>query len=552
MMPRDRFMASGIPPAPGSPAWWASRKPALRTGADAPGRPEAIDLSGARSPWGGVVVCPEPGWRVVGAEAGTSRLLPVLCRKFSLRIEINLSRAISPLQVKDAVVLRPVTARDEGWRWGIRPKQPVRSALASLRALHARANEGVALTAEQSNEQEIGELTLGDPITSVSPLPYPVPEPDQKWDLPGGFAWVYYGEGSDGVQRPVVMADGFNLGKSDLAVLYAGLDRDYPLITKLRQQRRTVVLLGFEERTDSILTNAKAAQEAILRTIAERIDDTPLAVGGFSMGGLITRYALANLERQRMDHQTQLYFSYDTPHRGGLIPIGIQAFAHFIPTLSGKENAFARQINSPASRQMLARHYNNADGSVRQDPMRTQFLADLERLGSWPRIPRLIAVANGTGDGTGLNVPPGEMALKSTGAIAFPGTTFYTQAAGANVTVAELKRLLPLASKTVKTSALPELDGAPGGTLDSYQIIAKALQDKGGRTDLRHPAVCFVPSVSAVAIRDIDSHDNLYAKIDGLDPDESDLDEYRCSSTTTAHTQITAELCEWIMERLPR
>lgn len=408
------------------------------------------------------------------------------------------------------------------------------------------------MTAEQGNEQEIGELTLGDPITSVSPLPYPVPDPDQKWDLPGGFAWVYYGEGSRGVERPVIMADGFNLGKSDLTVLYAGLDRDYPLITKLRQQRRTVVLLGFDERTASILINARAAKEAILRTVSERIGDSPLTVGGFSMGGLITRYALAELEAQGVHHETALYFSYDTPHRGGVIPIGIQAFAHFIPTLPGKENAFAKQINSPASRQMLVRHYNSADGSVQQDPMRTQFLEDLERVGSWPAHPRKIAVANGTGDGTGLDVPPGEMALKSTGAIAFPGSTFYTQAAGANVTVAELKRLLPAASKSVKTSGLPELDGAPGGTLDSYQIIAKALQDKGGKTDLRHPAVCFVPSVSAVAVRDIDSQENLYVKIDGLSPNESDLDEYRCSSTTTAHTQITAELCEWILERLPR
>ncbi|MGW0536536.1 hypothetical protein [Streptomyces sp. NPDC003032] len=108
------------------------------------------------------------------------------------------------------------------------------------------------------------------------------------------------------MERPVIIADAFNLGKSDLAVLYVGLDRDYPLITKPRQQQRTVILLGFQERTASIPSNAKAAQEAIPRTISERIDNTPLAVGGFSMGGLITRYALAALEQQRMDHETEL------------------------------------------------------------------------------------------------------------------------------------------------------------------------------------------------------------------------------------------------------
>lgn len=91
-----------------------------------------------------------------------------------------------------------------------------------------------------------------------------------------------------------------------------------------------------------------------------------------------------------------------------------------------------------------------------------------------------------------------------------PGITFCTQATGNGVTVAELKRLLrllPAASKTVETNEtddFPELDGAPGGILDPYGIIAKALQDKGGKTDLRHPIVRFVPSA----------------------PEESELDEF--------------------------
>ncbi|MFI6335883.1 esterase/lipase family protein [Streptomyces sp. NPDC050535] len=407
------------------------------------------------------------------------------------------------------------------------------------------------MTAEQDTEQTLGTLTLGGAIATAPPLPYPVPDPDEKWELRNGFAWVYYGEGSTGIERPVIMADGFNLGRSDLAWLYTGLNRDYPLLTKLKQQRRTVVLLGFEERTASILTNAEAAREAILRTLGERQDDSPLTVGGFSMGGLITRYALAHLERQRIRHETAVYFSYDTPHRGGVIPIGIQAFAHFIPTLPGQEvNDFAKQMNSPASRQMLWRHYNSEDGSIRQDPLRTEFLEALERVGGWPQIPLKIAVANGTGNGTGLDIPAAQIALKSAGPRVFPGTTFYAQARG-NVMVAQLERTFPRASKTINTSGFPELDGAPGGTLDSYKIIADALEEKGGTADLRHPTVCFVPSVSAVAIRDIDRQDDLYVNIDKCEPAESELDDYLCSSTTTAHTQITAELCEWILRKLP-
>ncbi|GAA5022783.1 hypothetical protein [Kitasatospora paranensis] len=393
-----------------------------------------------------------------------------------------------------------------------------------------------------------GKGIAADPLSSEPTVPVPVHQRDTEWELPNGFAWVYYGEGSTGVERPVIIADGFNLGRSDLQWLAQGLDGgEYKFLTELRRRGRTVVLLGFDERTARIQDNAQAAMAAIHQAIAERRGDDRLVVGGFSMGGLITRYALAKMELQRMDHQTALYFSYDTPHRGGVIPIGLQAFAHFIPT----ENDFATQMNSPAARQMLWRHYNSETGEVRQDAMRTDFLKELERMGDWPAIPRKIGVANGTGDGTGVDVPAGEVALRSTGLIGFPGSVWYTQAEGADATVAELKRLIPFKQKTVTTPDLPELDGAPGGTLDSYRIVADALVAKGGQVDLVHPTICFVPTVSAVAIRDIDRPSDLYAKVDTLPAEESELDDFFCSPTTTAHTAVTEELCSWILDRLP-
>lgn len=397
-------------------------------------------------------------------------------------------------------------------------------------------------------EQISGSLIAAAPLSSQPPVQVPVHQRDTEWELPNGFAWVYYGEGTSHVQKPIIMADGFNLGRSDLQWLAQGLDGgEYKFLTELRKQGRTVILVGFDERTAPIQTNAETVIAAIMQAIGERVGDDRLTVGGFSMGGLITRYALAKLETERMDHQTALYFSYDTPHRGAVIPIGLQAFAHFIPLA----NDFARQMNSPAARQLLWRHYNSETDKDEIDPLRTELLKDLRRMGDWPMIPRKIAVANGTGDGMGLSIPPGEMALKSTGLIAFPGTTFYTQATGNNVTVAQLKRLIPPASKPVTVSGYPELDGAPGGTLASYKIVADELVSKGGKVDLRHESICFVPTVSAVAIRDIDKQEDLYAKVASLDPNESELDEFFWSSSTTPHTAITRELCEWIIERLP-
>ncbi|MGW7381109.1 esterase/lipase family protein [Streptomyces sp. NPDC054794] len=400
---------------------------------------------------------------------------------------------------------------------------------------------------DEKAEQSVGEFTLPTPLSSTPPvqLPYPVPEPDEQWQLPNGYAHVYYGERNQGIVRPVIMADGFNLGRSDLKWLYAGLDRDYPFLSELRRRGRDVILLGFEERSASILDNAQAAYACIMRTLSEQLGDAGMTVGGFSMGGMVTRYALAQMETQRMDHRTRLYFSYDSPHRGAVIPVGLQAFSHFIPVA----NDFARQMNSPAARQMLWRHYDPKSGEIGIAPERTEFLQRLADVGNWPRIPRILALANGRGDGTGLPITPGETALKVDRI--YPGTTFYTQAQGKDVIVAELKRRFPKAEKIIKTSGFPELDGAPGGTLRSYGILADMLKKFGAQVDLRHEEVCFVPSISAVSIRDIDAQKDLYVNIDELDPSESDVDDFVCSSTTTGHTAITEELGSWLLDRLP-
>ncbi|NEB57772.1 alpha/beta hydrolase [Streptomyces griseus] len=399
----------------------------------------------------------------------------------------------------------------------------------------------------ETSEPNVGAFTLGGPLAVEPAGPVDVPE-HEEWPLPNGFAWVFPGEGNrGGIVRPVIMADGFSLGRSKLDVLYHGLEAGgFPFISELRRRGRDVILVGFEERSASILENAETVVAAILRTSAEQLGDARLTVGGFSMGGIVTRYALAKLETQRMDHRTALYFSYDSPHRGASIPVGVQAFSHFIPF----PNDFARQMNSPAARQMLWQHYDKDTEKITVAPERAEFLDALERVGTWPRIPRIIGVANGRGDAIGLpDVKPGEVALRIDRI--YPGTTFYTQAQGADVTAAYLNRRFPKAERTVATDDFPELDGAPGGTLHTYKILSGAMEKLGGKIDLRHEDVCFVPTVSAVAVRDIGKQDDLYVNVDELAREESELDDFLCSSTTTAHTAITEELCTWIMDRLP-
>ncbi|MEV6016769.1 MULTISPECIES: Mbeg1-like protein [unclassified Streptomyces] len=380
------------------------------------------------------------------------------------------------------------------------------------------------------------------------PVPGEAPRADEEWALPGGSARVYYGQGQQGVVRPVILADGFNLGPSDFDWLWDGLENGrFPFISELRRRGRTLVLVGFDERSESILRNAETMTAAIMRTIAEQLGDARLLVGGFSMGGIVARYALAKMETQRMDHRVAVYASFDSPHRGAWVPIGLQALAHYLADAG--DDTYLRQIGSPASQQMLWRHLDALDGTPKESPLRKEFKEQLERVGGWPRIPRLIGVSSGRGDGVGNGVRAGAKALTCAGPL-FDGTYFLAQTKGEAAEVAVLNGVLG-GPHTITTSGFPELDGAPGGTLESFGIVGDTLKAFGENVDMVHRAVCFVPSVSAVAVRDLDRQENLYVNIDELRPDESDLDDFLLSADNDPHAIMTPEIGEWVLDRLP-
>ncbi|MGW2885306.1 hypothetical protein ACWDDN_08115 [Streptomyces griseoruber] len=104
---------------------------------------------------------------------------------------------------------------------------------------------------------------------------------------------------------------------------------------------------------------------------------------------------------------------------------------------------------------------------------------------------------------------------------------------------------------TITTRGFPELDGASGGTLESFGLVGDQLAEFGETADLVHRAVCFVPSVSAVSIRDLDRQDDLYADIDELPPEQSDLDDFLLSGNNDPHCAMTSELGAWVLDRLP-
>ncbi|MFJ6757074.1 MULTISPECIES: esterase/lipase family protein [unclassified Streptomyces] len=407
-------------------------------------------------------------------------------------------------------------------------------------------------------------VSIWGPLAGAQPVTAETDPWDTKWELRNGTAWIYYSSSDrTAVRRPVILADGFAMGGSNGHVLYDGLENgDYPFISTLRENGFDVILLGFDDRSASILDNADTAIECIRRTIADREGDAMLTVGGFSMGGMVTRYALAKMERQREDHQTSTYLSYDTPHRGAWLPLGVQAFAHFVKEHWGSTNPvlslYSDLVNSPAARQMLRWHVATGtkvtlDVTAGQDQERTDFLEALHRMGDWPQRPRLLGVANGTGTGIGNNIPADDTAMAATGPKV--SAQLRTQGQGQQ-TVAQMaqarKEPVP-----IKTTGFPELDGAPGGLFPKAPLLQDAANFGMAAVlaamvneqpaDLTHNTSTFVPTISAVASADIDDHTALYSKVDR---EKSDLHDFLCATTNEGHTAMTPELGKWILARL--
>ncbi|MGW8066959.1 esterase/lipase family protein [Streptomyces ziwulingensis] len=412
---------------------------------------------------------------------------------------------------------------------------------------------------------------MSKPVVSIwgtppgaQPAPAQADPWNTKWDLRNGTAWVFFSSsGQTNVKRPVILADGFAIGPTDPHLFYRGLENgDYPFISSLRSSGFDVVLLGFKNRSASILDNADVAIECIRKTLAGPERTAPLTVGGFSMGGMVTRYALAKMEKQGEDHQTHTYLSYDTPHRGAWLPLGVQAFAHFMKDRWGTTNPllslYSDLINSPAARQMLRWHLATGasatlDVTAGQDQARTDFLAALEQVGNWPNRPRLMGVANGTGTGAGNGVPADDTAMETPG----PEVAVQLRAQGeGRKTVAQMREL-GRTEVSVHTTGFPELDGAPGGLFPKAPLLddaanfgmaamlAQIVNDRPA--ELAHNASTFVPTISAVASADIDDPTALWAKIN---PDSSDLHDFHCATTNEGHTAMTRELGQWTVVRL--
>lgn len=185
-----------------------------------------------------------------------------------------------------------------------------------------------------------------------------------------------------------------------------------------------IVYLHWHNGTDYIERNAY-----LLERLIKIVDSIKAANGsteknvimGTSMGGLVARWALRDMEINNIPHDTRLFISDDAPHWGANVPPAYQAMVQYIapwqiinlgwasrfPYVSiSWSDMFPDAINgvnifnSPAAKQMLIQRYVLTGQLLTADnSMHTSFMNEINNMG-WPLNCRNVVLSNGTCNGT--------------------------------------------------------------------------------------------------------------------------------------------------------
>jgi hypothetical protein len=400
--------------------------------------------------------------------------------------------------------------------------------------------------------------TLQSTFTVLAAYP-PAPSPDESWtglestsfngETATGHAWVYYGAGSNGkkhtsIVNPIIVSEGFP-GNYCLNYLWWSLTTNAcGLANTLLQNGMDVIILGYDVGTTYIEANAGVVQAAITKTISERSGNQPLVVGGACMGGVVVRYALAAMEFNNIDHQTSLYFSIDSPHMGINFPAGIQYALWIAEYLSIWGNLAYNALTSPAAQELVLYAVQSIwDGPAMPGDLRSQFVANLDGYGSFPKKCTKIGIADGNGNGTGNTTTPGVNTLE-----AGDYSLYSAPGSASDNLVFEITY-----DGLYWTEYFPgcpfSIDSAPGSTEGYFQQFASQVKQQIVAGDGDN---CFVPTISAVSMSSLNiySETDLYTNLTVNPPPASDLDAYLVNTQNSRHMYVDQTMANWLLSQL--
>lgn len=212
--------------------------------------------------------------------------------------------------------------------------------------------------------------------------------------------------------RPFVVLEGFDpINNMEFSEIYEQLNDEAGFLQVLRSDGYDVVIVNLKKNRQSIIYNAqnfKDVIEYINSTLEFNQSLHRIKLCGISMGGLISRLALAEMEKDGYDHRVELFISYDSPHKGANVPLALQAMSDFlnghiptpdmglIPDYMNPIGYLRPFMLEWLSGQVSEAAIQMANPYITTNTLRENFLNRLDFAGNYPEKSRNVAVSFGS------------------------------------------------------------------------------------------------------------------------------------------------------------
>ncbi len=300
----------------------------------------------------------------------------------------------------------------------------------------------------------------------------------------------------------------YKLANGDLSPWSKSGDKSAHLMDSLRKDGYDLIFVNFLDGTDDIRVNAKFFREFLKNVLNKNFRDNKTEeaiVVGPSMGGLITRIALKEMENAKEDHFVKIWISFDSPQQGANIPIALQhniRYGEYFNVYGKDFKEKSEMLKSDAAQQLLLHHYTMSDGVSHPTKMHIDLFNYLDTLG-YPKLSKNYAITNG--GKSALYQQPGIQIVKFR---LLSGTTYlngWSQNNSAGTFQFADNNCKENPREIVKSESQIPLDNAAGGWHSGINSInLSIINDAKGEinpNDINMKWACFIPTTSAMGTK---------------------------------------------------
>lgn len=160
-----------------------------------------------------------------------------------------------------------------------------------------------------------------------------------------GYMTILYANSDQKIRNPLIIAEGFDPGDVLTPEQLTGEQSLYDFTNNAYNSGSSnianlvysgnydIIYVDWRHGTDFIERNAMLLEAVINYVNSNKITTNPNIIIGQSMGALVTRYALKDMENKSLNHQTGLFISWDGPHQGANVPLAYQYMSRQVRSL---------------------------------------------------------------------------------------------------------------------------------------------------------------------------------------------------------------------------